>query len=196
MYQDTTQPQLAFLATSTTVAYKEYRLNNAYDVNPVLGNTAMPGFAEWAAIYTQYIVTYAKIVCTFSLDQNSPPFYVGVVFRPVYNESNWGTWTEWMNLKGNPLPHKRMLLSNSGGNKSRVTLTVGCPIWKLFGMKQEYFGSGSFSNVVGSGPTSQLQGYIYALTPGGIALTSTYAIATDVKVYMYVKFYNKKTKQG
>lgn len=192
-YTDVDTPSLTFTSGSTTVVYQKYNLNSPFDVNTALGSTAMPGYAEWAAIYDQYMVTYCKITATFALDNGTPPIYVGVVFRPVYNETNWSSWKNWMELAGNPLPHKRKLMSCAGGNKAVCTVSVGCPLWRLIGNKQEYFGSGSWTQVTTANPSRIIEGFVYALSANGATYTSTILVPINVKVDMWIKFYNKKT---
>jgi hypothetical protein len=42
---------------------------DAYDVDPVVGSTAMPGFTELAGIYTHYRVNKYRCKCAFSNDE-------------------------------------------------------------------------------------------------------------------------------
>lgn len=64
------------LATVGTVIAKRYTPNAAYDVDPVLGSTSTPGFAEYAGLYTYYRVEKFKTHVTFSnLDNLSISLY-------------------------------------------------------------------------------------------------------------------------
>jgi hypothetical protein len=49
------------LAAAATVISKRYTVNGAYDVDPVLGSTATPGYAEYAALYTYYRVQHVRV---------------------------------------------------------------------------------------------------------------------------------------
>jgi len=44
----------------------------AYDVDPLIGSTAMPGFTEWSAIYRQYRTISSKIDVHFSSLETFP----------------------------------------------------------------------------------------------------------------------------
>lgn len=195
-YLDIDTPVLQFTQDVTTLVYNRYYINDPYDVNAAIGSTTMPGFTEWSTVYNQYMATYVKVTATFSGDVGNPPAYAGIVFRPLYNETNWSTWANWMKLKGNPIPHKRVLLSESGGSRSTVTLTVKCPLWRLFGNKPEFYGSGRFSNPVTSSPSHKIEGFVYMLTPGGQPFPATHSWAVQTEVTMWIKMFNKKTLES
>jgi len=58
------------------VIAKRWQPNAAYDIDPVLGSTATPGYAEYAALYTYYRVTSFKVHVKFSnLDNLSVALY-------------------------------------------------------------------------------------------------------------------------
>jgi hypothetical protein len=64
------------IAGAVTVVSKRWQPNAAYDVDPVLGSTATPGFAEYAALYTYYRVKSFKVHVKFSnLDNLSIALY-------------------------------------------------------------------------------------------------------------------------
>lgn len=64
------------LATVGTAIAKRYTPNAAYDVDPVLGSTSTPGFAEYAALYTYYRVEKFKVHLTITnLDNLSISLY-------------------------------------------------------------------------------------------------------------------------
>lgn len=52
----------------------------AYDVDPTVASTAMPGFTEYGAIYLQYRVRAARIKCMFS---NTEAFTMTCYVTPV-----------------------------------------------------------------------------------------------------------------
>jgi hypothetical protein len=67
------------LAAVSTVIAKRWQPNGAYDVDPVLGSTSTPGFAEYAALYTYYRVTSFKVHAKFSNLDNLPYALYSVV---------------------------------------------------------------------------------------------------------------------
>lgn len=52
--------------TGLTYANVRYEPSYAYDVDPALGSTSMPGFAEYAAIYRLYRVRSSRIRVTYA----------------------------------------------------------------------------------------------------------------------------------
>lgn len=64
------------LAAAATVIAKRYTPNAAYDVDPVLGSTSTPGFAEYAALYTYYRVERFRVhLVVTNLDNLSLSLY-------------------------------------------------------------------------------------------------------------------------
>jgi hypothetical protein len=62
-----------------------------YDIDPTLGNTAMPGFGEWTSIYRFYRLRSSTIRCTFSNAEAFPMNYCvcPVNVDPGANTANW-----------------------------------------------------------------------------------------------------------
>lgn len=191
MFMDSTQTKLTLTSGGSAYTFATYNVNSAFDVTPALLNTSMPGYNEWSGIYNKYAVLYTKITTTFSLYNTVDPVYVGIFIRPIFQEGGLNSWTGWRNLLGNPLPHKEIMTSSGDANKGRVTLSVGVPIWKLWGNKIEYYGSGAFSAVINSNPSVLQQGFVYMLSNDGQSMNAECAVKTTVT--MYVKFYNKRT---
>lgn len=190
-FEDTTQTKLVLGLATNPFNFATYNLNGAYDVIPALGNTACPGFNEWATVYSRYQVTYVRLTTTFSMYATNNPCYCGVFLRPVFAEGGLSSWQGWRNLWGNPLPHKRILMSSGDSNKGRATLSIGMPIWKLWGSKAEYYASGNFSAAVGANPQALLQGFVYVLSGDGTPMDLEVTTATTMT--MYIKFYHKRT---
>jgi len=65
--------QLAIAVAATSVRFTP---NAAYDVDPVLGSTSTPGFAEWAAIYNMYRVVGVRYHVSFATTEATLPCVV------------------------------------------------------------------------------------------------------------------------
>lgn len=64
-------------AGAAIYAAKRFTPNSAYDVDPTVGSTSTPGFAEYAALYTYYRVTHYTVNVAFSnLDTTSTGLYI------------------------------------------------------------------------------------------------------------------------
>jgi len=74
------------LATVGTVISKRWQPNAAYDVDPVLGSTSTPGFAEYAALYTYYRVHKYRVHMTFSNLDN-----LGISLYSTHSNTDPGT---------------------------------------------------------------------------------------------------------
>lgn len=74
------------LTVAGTVIAKRWQPNAAYDVDPVLGSTSTPGFAEWAGLYTYYrVVKYTVHMSFCNLDN------LGVALMSYHNNVDPGT---------------------------------------------------------------------------------------------------------
>lgn len=190
-YQDTTGTVVT-VAAGSTFNYNQYRCNSAFDVNPSIASTSMPGFQEWASFYLKYLVTWCKITCTF-VNTSQSACYAGIAFRPYTSEATWTTWTAWRQLEGNSIPHKVRLLSMAGGQGDRVTLSVKAPLWKIVGNFHQYNSDVAYQAVVTTNPSNIIDGFVYVLTGDGAVGGATNPIVTvKVNIQMYVRFFNKR----
>lgn len=190
-YQDATTPYVTITA-GTKFAFREYRLNSAYDFDIQLLSDAAIGYKEWAAFYRRYLVTYVSLTCTF-INPTPSAVWVGIMFRPVTGETNWTEWLTWRMIKSQNFPHRMMMLSPAGGKSDRVTLNVKCPLWKLHGRRGDYNGDADFSADVDANPARQLDGLVFCLSPDGNVATAPVAVYTNISATLYVKFYQQKT---
>jgi len=186
-YVDTTNKYIA--VASGAVGYFEYNLNSAYDVASSVGSTAMPGFTEWSDFYANYRVLRTKITTKF-VNNDTINQIVGIAFRPIYNETGWGTsWDNWRKLEGNAFNRSTALGDEDGGNNVK-TVSVSMNLDKLWGDKLEYLADGGFSAAISANPTVILQGYVYTLEGAGVS--SSFSCNTETKVDMWIRFYGKR----
>jgi len=75
-------------------ANKRYQPTGAFDVDPVLGSTAAPGFTELGNIYRQYRVNSYRIVASFSNAEAFPVtvYICAVNFDPTANSASFQTF--------------------------------------------------------------------------------------------------------
>jgi len=96
-------------AAAATSKGVRFQVNCAYDVDPVLGSTATPGFVEWSAFYQQYRVVGYRYVFTVV---NKEAFPVLAVVVNTNVDPGVGGYATYM---GNPNTQKCLLSSNTGG---------------------------------------------------------------------------------
>jgi len=75
-------------------ANKRYQPTAAFDIDPVLGSTAAPGFAELANIYRYYRVNAYTMRCSFSNAEAFPVtvYLCAVNFDPGANSTSFQTF--------------------------------------------------------------------------------------------------------
>ena len=192
-YADADTPTLTLIASNSSGAlYNKYNVNSAYDANAGFGTAAIPGFAEYAAAFQNYRVTWASIKCTFSSSSGNPPLYCGIVFLPIAGvlPANFRSWIE---LQGNPYLRKMKLLSNGTGSESSCTLYVKCPLGKLIGQPSMLYSDVGYSALTTGNPLFILNGYVWIMTADGNASSTNWTVFVNVEITMFVQFWNRKT---
>lgn len=182
----------AITVSGSSFAFRQYRLNSAYDFDIQYFSDSAVGYNEWAAFYKRYLVTHITLSVTF-LNTNAFPVWVGMYFRPVRGEVGWTSWSTWRNLSGQRGNGKQVFLSQAGGKLDRVTITMSMPCWKIFGNKKQYYGDEDFSSSVTLNPGGILDGLIYVLTPTGGSAVNAFDVWTQIKATQHVRFYQPKT---
>jgi hypothetical protein len=88
---------------------------NAYDIDPTLGSTTMPGFAELAAIYRNYRVVRFKLSCSFANKETFPVtiWMCPVNFDPGQNTVNFANYLSNRRCK-------KSVIGPLTGNSARV----------------------------------------------------------------------------
>jgi len=92
----------SFVLTSVgaTATSKRWIPNSAFDLDPVLGSTATPGFGEWSRFYSFYrVVSYSYVlevqnaqpfpITAYTINSNNDPGTAGVNFES-YSVNNFG----------------------------------------------------------------------------------------------------------
>lgn len=92
----------------------------AYDVDPVVGSTAMPFFSEMAGLYRFYRCIESRITVNLANADSAP---VTCVVCPVNFDPGVNT-ASFQNYFSNPLSHHDILASTSGNSKGRLTASA------------------------------------------------------------------------
>jgi hypothetical protein len=161
-----------------------YRPSGAFDVDPLLGSTATPGFAEWASIYASYRVVQSTALIQFSQTGSQP---VTAILVPLNADPgatpSFVTVSSWV---GNPY-QKSSLLPNIGGPLTSLSMTMSTE--KIFGSKMVYFDD-NFSSLVTAVPANN---WWWAL---GIIISPAATVVFNVNVYIKIaidiEFFDRK----
>jgi hypothetical protein len=183
-----TQVTLVFnkqlLMNQVGFAFTNVRFNasNGYDVDPVVGSTAVPGFNEWALLYRRYRVH--KMKCTAWFLSNDT---VGgtVCVCPVNADPTANVSPQ--PYLSNPLARKKMIASAAGGAPQSVTV-VASP--QDFGGSSDTQSDDTYSSLVNAGPTNAIWFFVGFYTPYG-ALAN--GITVNVQLNLTVDFYEQQT---
>lgn len=123
--------------------------SNAFDVDPSLGSTSMPGFAELSAIYSRYRVTSSS--AKFELVNPSSLTPIEVILIPLNADPGpTPTATNVISWRSNTYAKSKMspLL---GGPSTVVNNRMSTE--KIFGSKMTYFDD-AFQSLVTTSPTN------------------------------------------
>jgi len=115
------------LAAAVTTIAKVWTPNAPYDVDPVLGSTSTPGFAEWATLYTYYRVFKYRVELEMCNLDTTP---TSVYFVHV-NENPGTVGTSYLDYAAQAYCSHDMVGNSTGFNKLRYRKTINCA--KLLG---------------------------------------------------------------
>lgn len=182
------------IGPSQTWNSKSYKINDAYDVWPSLGGSAMPGFAAYAAMYHRYQVVGAKISIQAYPLANTFPFPVMVGIHMDAGASTTTTWADVMQL----------ICANTDSVSTLVTTSMpkGLKIYRrlgsLLGNKLNYKADNLWQAQTDGSPTNIMYGYVYVAVPDGNALGGETAIGIWMKttVTMWIRFSDRKQIYG
>lgn len=171
------------LATVGTVIAKRWTPNAAYDVDPVLGSTSTPGFAEYAALYTYYRVEKCKVHCTFSnLDNLSISLY------SVVSNTDPGTAGTNYNGYAQSAFGRTYELAPFYSGRGTVTHNQSIPVAELLGMSTAQ--ADSFRSVTTSIPTDLIYWGFGIYSNAGTNFAN--GVGYTGFIEMHVRFYSRQ----
>lgn len=156
-----------------------YRLNSAYDPDPLLGTGAISGFNEWAAFYTHYRVLSLSYDVNIS---NMEAFPLTAVAAPTLTDLGANS-TNTITLPEIPYGKKRCLSAKTGADRCRFRGTV--TVAKLEG-STEPFTDSSFAATVSTNP-AMIRFMNFGVSSGASALVS--GVFISARLEYLVQFY-------
>jgi hypothetical protein len=176
---------LTVLAASNTAALR-YRPSSAFDVDPLIGGTSMPGFTELGNIYATYRVTSSRIKISAVLGTTSPAGTPTLVVVPLtVDPSGTPSAATVQSWAGNPYS-KFMLLPTNGSEVTTIISEMSTE--KIFGSKEVYYDS-NFSSVVTASPaTNWFWGVGLNISP---SVAANVTVAYLFKLEIGLEFYDR-----
>jgi len=174
----------ATINVGSIITTRRYRPTAVYDVDPSLGSTATPGFAELAALYGSYRVARSHIKLQVSPCNSNGLSLVVLPLNvdPGSSPSN-ATVQSW---PMNPYA-KYKLLAGTGGPVSTIQHVMSTE--QIFGSKAVYFDD-NFASLVSTNPINNwywVIGFINNSTVSGSAIQ----IGFLTEIEMDVEFFNR-----
>jgi len=171
------------LAAAATTIAKVWTPNAAWDVDPVLGSTSTPGFAEWATLYTYYRVFKYKIELEMcNLDTTPTSVYF------VHTNENPGTvGTSYLDYAAQAYCSHNMVGNSTGFNKLRYRKTINCA--KLLG-SAALETADSLRSLTNAVPSDLLFFGIGLRSPASTNLTN--GCVYSGYIFMTIRFYGRQ----
>jgi hypothetical protein len=174
--------------TNVGVGYASirFRPNNVFDVDPVLGSTATPGFSEMAALYTTYRVIGYQATVDFC---NAEAFAVHAFCIP------------WSNLQTAPAANdattpslimnqlQRSRVISAKGGQDRTVLKQNVNFSKLY--SKQVLTDDQYAAKVTTGPGFVLYHVVGALSSGSSVFTVA-GVSTFIHYKIRVMFYGRQ----
>jgi hypothetical protein len=173
------------IAATGQVFNRRFRPSSAYDVDPLLGNTSMPGFTEWASFYQNYVVTVSK--CTVKLTPGGSSVPELIILLPTT-----------LDLGSSPTVATVTSLTDQSYASSKMISTPGAPgitlestmsSEKIFGSNRIYFDD-QYQSLVTTSPSLNWYWNISGLSTSPVSSASTIYMETVMDIG--VVFFNRK----
>lgn len=183
---DTFTTNLKFIDSSHTVlnnsgltyATIRFRPSSAYDIDPTLGSTSVPGFNEWASFYGRYRVLSSKINVHFSNLEKVP---INAYIWP----SNYDLGANYVFLAASiasPFSTHTVLGPITGLDSKVLSKRIRSD--EIFG-SNEVFTDQDFGAVINSNPTNNWYWNIGIWSP---VLALTTGVMTNIEIDIQVQF--------
>jgi hypothetical protein len=172
---------ISFSNTSPVPVY--FKPSDAFDIDPVLGSTALPGFAEFAGFYDRYRVVGAKIQVEAITDSLGAP--VMLTFMASNRILSAVSITDFVHWRGNPLGKSKTLPSRSG---PVTAIERHYSTEEVYGSKEVYYES-EFSGPTTGSPVNNWYLYIVNYQFPAASATTTYV---NITIEPEVEFFERK----
>lgn len=169
---------------TSAATFKNYRWNPnaAYDVDPVLGSTSTPFFAEWAGIYNFYRVIGYRYRITVVNKEVFPVTYV-----VINDNTDPGTGGTLLGLGGNPKTQSATVAGTAG--PCRHVFKGSYRIADVVGSRSVE-NDDNFAALTNTVPANRTWLTIGADTTSGSVLTNGFVV--NVEIIMQIRFYEPK----
>jgi len=169
-----------------TFASYSYNANGAYDVDPALGSTAMPGFNEWSRLFVTNRVQTTKVKAFLVNNENFP-----IILNSTWlsNNSFSGANTFPPSEYGNRFSKTRMLSAKGGMDKVQISEKMAMD--QLFG-DQSYWGDVvQFEGTAASNPSTLFQVVFGIASATGAPLVNGVSLYAEFE--FCIKFFDPRT---
>lgn len=173
------------IPTISTHIGARYRPSSAFDIDPLLGSTATPGFTELAAFYSNYRVTSSR--CKFIFSNTSSVQGCVVVVLPLNvdpgSTPSLATVQSWIEQ-----PYAKIKCCGNSGSPA-VTISSDMSTEKIFGSKMVYLDD-NFQSLVTTNPVNNWYWAVGAMSPLAPASAQTVNVLIDIEIG--VEFFSRK----
>jgi hypothetical protein len=171
--------------TTSAVGFYRYRPSSAYDIDPALGSTAMPGYTELAAFYQTYRVTMSRM--KIIVVNPSPVTTATVAMGPVNFDPGATPSAGYITAMAGQ-PYAQYKLAGLLGSPP-ITLESTMSTEKIFGSRQIYFDD-NFNSLVTGIPINNWFWVIGLALPGAPASAIIFQILIEIDVG--IEFFDRK----
>jgi len=176
--------------TSTAALYTNWRLNDLYDPDPVIGGPELVAFSEFMAFYTNFRVHRARAKVWTTDITGAKVIYTVVYPSPAATAGS----ESFQVIAGQP--DAQVVSSNdvlSSSATSSIIIVEWTPIWRVLGIDQAaYMADEKFWGTVSASPTTLV--YLPVCTFTSDSTTTSFDTMTVMQ--MEAEFFNRKELTG
>jgi hypothetical protein len=148
-------PNILRSVFSANVLNWRYRMNSVFDPDPLIASGAIPGFNEWASLFTTYRVRKFHYKITISSNETIPSVCYCL---PTLNDHG-PNWTVALPASAGNMGKTRVLPSVQGGQGTTMSGSIDLARWLG---STNYLTDDNYQSLVTSNPAGILYFYIGA----------------------------------
>jgi len=186
------EPNVNFQPGAVAFGVRDWRMNSAYDPDPLVGGGSLAGFAQMAAIYNIYQVVRFRFRFEIISQEAAQPLIIGFTMKDYQPSTTLTTYAACQDA---------MELAPTTGPHTLSIATAGMPLYRsrwysihpgaVVGNMLLYMSTAAYSSVINTNPSSIVWCSLIVL-----AESSGGSILSGVQMSMYIEYTTKFYSQS
>lgn len=182
-------PNFVLKSATNPFIIREFKVNDVFDPDPLLGGGSVSGYTELNALYNRNIVVSASMRAELYNIEPSIVVFAFLMFRDAQPSITYTTYADLVSAREVAPSTRSIVLGVVTGNGRGVLRTPKLPMSSIVGNTMEYMGDISYGASASSSPSNVIWGALalYAYTPLSILTTG---VSADISIDFTVRWYS------